>query len=190
MKRLVRVLAHPRSGTGYMAALLQANGLDVGHETMGEHGISSWMFAVQTDSVPFTFDNSAPTQYEFEHTLHVIREPVSAISSIYHTEHGSLEWRAKWLCLWGNKMEQAVSSYIGWNKLILGLNPVTFKLENTDVILGWLNNKGLIRTSEKAYKTNTREHPKLSVKDIQDAINPSLYKELKSFIRYYDEIQL
>lgn len=188
MKRLIRVLAHPRSGTGYMAALLKANGLDVRHEEMGEHGISSWMFAVQTDKVPFTFDDSTPVDYDFQHTLHVLREPISAISSIYHTEHGSLEWRAKWMCLWGNRMEKAVSSYIGWNKLILGLDPVTFKLEHTESILDWLNGNGLCETREKVQATNTREHEKLTLEDIQEAINPTLFKELDLFIKYYNEI--
>lgn len=186
--KLIRVLAHPRSGTAYMASLMQLNGLDVGHEVMGKDGISSWMFAVQADNVPFTFDGSIPIDYSFTHTIQVIREPISAISSIYHTEHGSLDWRSKWLCLWGNDMEKAVSSYIGWNKLIKGLNPVVFKLEDEDTILDWLFDNGLTTTKHKAEITNKREHDILTIKKIKGMINPSLFNELEQFIKYYNEI--
>jgi hypothetical protein len=43
----------PRSGTGYMAKLMQALGYDVGHEIIRPHGISSWLWAADSPTVPY-----------------------------------------------------------------------------------------------------------------------------------------
>lgn len=85
-KRDVLVVGHPKSGTGYMAKLLQAHGLGVGHERMGRNGIASWMFAAVTTSVPHSFDGSARALFEFHYVLHVVRHPLPVIASTAYTE--------------------------------------------------------------------------------------------------------
>jgi hypothetical protein len=68
-----------RSGTMYTAKLLEALGLDVGHESSGADGIVSWYLAADTDWVP-----KGPTSLEvtFEHVFHQVRHPLSVIPSM------------------------------------------------------------------------------------------------------------
>ena len=53
VSKKVVVIGHPRCGSGFAAHVLSSVGLDVGHEVMGENGISSWMFAVDDERCPF-----------------------------------------------------------------------------------------------------------------------------------------
>jgi rhodanese-related sulfurtransferase len=50
--RPLLIAGHPRTGTGYAAALCRQLGVDVGHEKLGASGISSWMFAVDAEANP------------------------------------------------------------------------------------------------------------------------------------------
>lgn len=68
-----------RSGTGYIARLLCAAGLDIGHETMGRDGISSWMLAVDADRAPW---GPLRRHLRFEQILHQTRHPLECISSL------------------------------------------------------------------------------------------------------------
>lgn len=78
-KKFVVVMGHPRSGTGYMSKLFKAFGLDVGHENqMGEDGISSWLFG-GCENPRWGPD---PNAYEFENRIHLVRYPLSVISSV------------------------------------------------------------------------------------------------------------
>src|SRR5688572_17821987 len=77
-RRDILVTGCPRSGTKYMALLLQAYGLDVGHEEMGARGISSFSLAVTSEDGPW-----GPTRerYRFARVVHLVREPLATIAS-------------------------------------------------------------------------------------------------------------
>lgn len=182
-----------------MAELMELNGLDVLHEKMGEHGISSWMFAVGgAQKVPWTYDDSAPVDYSFKTLVHVIREPLAAISSVYFTESVSEAWRSEHCLICGNKMERAVASYIGWNKMIQSRGPdYTVALEDKP----GLRKVTLELTHKYSYRedadidiilpdgpVNTREHAVLTEAEIADMISPCLADELSGFIDWYTDL--
>ena len=187
--RDILITGHPRSGTGYCAKLLQANGLDIKHEEMGGMGISSWMFSVDTDTVPFTFDNISPNECQFIHRIQVVRDPVKCISSVYFTETDSEAWRGKFLLLDGNKMERAVRSVIGWNIIHRERANFIFQLEKPLNLLAYLaENNYISEMVELGERVNKRKHEQLSLSDIRDRISPVLYSHLINYIEWYESL--
>ena len=146
MKKFL-ITGHPRSGTGYAAALFSANGYDVGHEQMGVHGISSWQ-------LPAGFKEFGHCDYsigqEFERTIYLLREPCSAVLSIAFTEYLSEDLRREIVPTHGNMIERAAQSYIGWfNKFSAGCEVVA--TERLKDYMGF--------SKDAARDTNKREHP-------------------------------
>jgi len=94
VKKPILITSHPRCGTGYMAALCRAMGVQVGHETMLEDGISSWLFAVE-GTQPWV-EALNRKDYEFDYLIHVLRHPIDAVNSIAYIENtnrDSLQYR-------------------------------------------------------------------------------------------------
>ena len=79
------VLAHPRCGTGYMSKCLQEMGIDVGHEVMGEDGTVNWTYLIENEK-PFNWIAEPRSSYEFDIFVHLVRDPFTAIPSIFFTE--------------------------------------------------------------------------------------------------------
>jgi hypothetical protein len=142
---MILITGHPRSGTGYMAALAQACGLDIQHEAIGADGISSWMMAPPVWRVPFhrTFQHRGRNWYRFNKVIEVVRDPLATIASVATTENvgsdeqnTSLWWRAMWtpidLARKAEPITQAVVSIVEWHRMIKVWLPdvVTVKLEN------------------------------------------------------------
>lgn len=180
------VLSHPRSGSGYMSHLFKTAGYDVGHERVGKHGISSWMLATYAPP-PWTFDYAERGDYKFDTIIQVIREPIAAVASIALTESASLYFRSKYVLIYGNLYERAVMSYIGWNKLIQAQQPhYTWRLENSHVQLGKLLRKQIAPIPPQ----NTRAHDPLTLADLRDSLNPSLFEQFERFLGEYYAIPI
>jgi len=75
----VLIVGCGRSGTMYMANLLQNSGYDVGHEKLGKHGVISWFMVENlislTDGLFTVSDKEHPCVY------HQVRNPLHVISS-------------------------------------------------------------------------------------------------------------
>ncbi|MEO0405915.1 MAG: glycosyltransferase family 25 protein [Cyanobacteria bacterium P01_A01_bin.135] len=141
--RALLVIGHPRCGSGYMSALLKAFGLDVGHEKMGQAGISSWMFAVEDDQLPYgQGKHSASTKHKyFRYRIHHVRDPRVAIPSIMRdSQHAppSYGFRQKHIQLnfdvdldaCASDLEKAVLSYVYWNRLASRDAELTVRIED------------------------------------------------------------
>jgi len=76
---LILITGCPRSGTKYIACLLEELGLDVRHEAMGRDGISSWCLAVPAAAVPW---GPASAGRSFDIVLHQVRNPIDVIPSM------------------------------------------------------------------------------------------------------------
>lgn len=74
----------PRCGSHYVSAFLRANGLDVGHESLGRDGICAWQFAVSSDDYPYITDPLARTDFfvHGERWLLYARHPLAALPSL------------------------------------------------------------------------------------------------------------
>lgn len=182
MHREILITAHPRSGTGYMAQLLQLYGFDVQHEAVGADGISSWGFAVR--HLPFAhFDNKHRGQFTFTHHIQTVRDPIEAIASIAYTEQKSEAWRSKFVVLFGNPVQRATMSYMGWNKLIYAQNPTLItKLETAHKNIATYFD---LPEQKLTQKVNTREHPKLTKLGVLNALDPDLQPVFEKFYNWY-----
>ena len=82
-----------RSGTMYMAKMLQSAGLDVGHEALGQDGVVSSIWAVADDWYPsYHQQRKRPA---FDVVLHQVREPLATIGSLTTAQPGSWRWNAR-----------------------------------------------------------------------------------------------
>jgi len=210
--RPLLVVGHPRCGSGYMSGLLQASGLDVGHEKMGRHGISSWMFATDDDKMPFAQDKysvSRKTSY-FQYCIHHVRDPRVAVPSIMRDNKysaPSFQFRRRHIRKrfgidlqdYTSEIERAVLSYVYWNRMIAagGIDLVVRVEDGQDQFLGWLLDRGLITVmpgqtslppknvnSDKPYKGVVYEKPALEESDWL-SIESGILSELNAQCRQY-----
>lgn len=116
LHKKILVVGHPRGATGYMSVLLARFGVAVGHEVMKRDGISSWMHV----------DERLRKGVEFDHIIHVVREPWKTIgSAVVKLQPRTVDRRAE-LCGLGknmNRVEFEARSYICWHKEIMTMKP-------------------------------------------------------------------
>lgn len=118
----ILVVGHPRCGTAFMAELLRSYGLDIGHETMGLHGISSWMMAVEDESYPYS--KFLKQNFKFDRVFISIRHPLDALQSIVNIENGvgadkSIAFREKHMNIRVEKTyNSAAESFLKWYEII------------------------------------------------------------------------
>lgn len=210
--RPLLVIGHPRCGSGYMSKLLQSAGLDIGHEQMGKHGLSSWMFAVADRQVPFARDKYAASRQlsNYQHIIHHVRGPRNAIPSIMRdNQHSSqsFDFRRKHiknafgidLEEYPSALEQAALSYIYWNKLIEKNNiSLIVRIEDEEErVMKFLADKQLINSagipkdspakdvnSDKPYKGVQHEKPAVTESQWL-AINPEIIEKLNELCLKY-----
>ena len=121
------VVGHPRTGTGYMSKLFQSAGLHVGHEFIGSHGISCWMFATPDDNyakgVKGDIKNKSRKNFSFKYIVHNVKHPFTCMSSIVNIENKASEsyaFRKKYVHIKDSapRLERAVQSFLGWHEMI------------------------------------------------------------------------
>jgi hypothetical protein len=180
-----------------MAKLSRVYGLDIHHESMGLDGISSWMFAADAESVPFSHDDSAPKDYIFDYMIQVIRNPLKAIASVATVEYSgpSLVFRRKYVNIRKgvSTIIQATQSFLGWNKLIKARGPdAVIKVEEADKLLpAFYQTRALISSVFRPVAlppkdTNARKHKSIRWDEIKSVLYPDLREELIDFCKEYD----
>jgi hypothetical protein len=170
----VLVLGHPRSGTGYTALCFRQCGWEVGHEKVERDGISSWMWAVEANAVPWG-DPRGDTLLP-EVVLHVLRDPAACVSSVAYTEHGSEKWRAKWIRIpeGCGSIERAVWSIHGWSRLIESNHPThRTKIEEVERVVSEITGAGMLPPG--VHRFNARAHREISADEIK--ATPWVYPE-------------
>jgi hypothetical protein len=137
--RPLRVVGHPRCGSGYVSQVFQRLGVQIGHERLGEHGICSWMHAVEDVSMPYASPSVSPEAFRL--TLAYVRDPIDAIPSIMleNTRSKSFDFRRFHIYrLLGldiaksrDPFERAVRSYLAWTRIVELQSPVaTLRVEH------------------------------------------------------------
>lgn len=143
-RRTILAIGHPRCGSGSTAAFMRACGFDTGHEEMGQDGISSWMFAAHSVSVPYGGESPlswSPLNTRFDVVIQHLRNPFDAIPSIIAENRTppSYEFRRSHIrdafefdiAQFDSELDRAVASYLFWNKLIELRNPdFVFRIED------------------------------------------------------------
>ena len=173
------ILGHPRCGTGYSSQLFKSYGIDIGHEQMGQDGISCWQYVIKDDIPKFSkknLKNKNRNNHNFNKIIHTVRDPMSALPSIYHTETPkganpkhwaykfmieSHNWRKKKLKLSDdNIFEFVAQSFIKWNKLIEKDTPdFILKIESPHNIITYFENElNLKKIKEADTSYNSRKY--------------------------------
>ena len=168
-KRIV-VLGHQRSGTRYMAYLLQAYGYDVGHEEMKIDGISDWHLVPDYQ------------KHENDFMIHVVRYPLDVIASTLFTSHmNSINFMQRKLDFENRKLFEAiVMLYMKWNEIIEEKEPdFTIKVEDASKC-DWGNLIGVLPPTD----CNGRPHAKLDWDDIEST-DRELADQLRNVCRKY-----
>lgn len=142
--RPLLVTGHPRCGTGYSAALCRQLGLDVGHERLGDDGISSWMFAVESEENPYALDSVARSRraFSWRYLVMPVRDMEQSVGSVIRdSEHAPPSYHFRQtqilrhlgvdLDSFSTPLERAVQSIVGWARIILAQNPnIIFRIED------------------------------------------------------------
>jgi len=91
----INVIGNSRSGTTWLTRVLRELGKDVGHEYVRKDGTVSCFFFIDCEWYPYNSEpfsrgliahvNQRLSDYRFEHTVHLVRHPLKAISSIAKT---------------------------------------------------------------------------------------------------------
>ena len=201
IKKDILVVGHPRCGTGFMGKFISNLGYDIGHETMGRDGTSNWCYAI-ADEVCFEWIKEPRSKYTFDKIVHCIRDPFKAIPSIVYTEtcydatgkgwgwnnvYKSTEFRFRHLKIDYDDyiVNQAIKSYLGWNKLIEDMNPcVTVRIEHA---IEDIKDEFTIPEDFKApsNSTNARTHTGLS-KEQWKKVDSELLEQLDEFCLKYN----
>ena len=163
---MLLITGHQRSGTGYMAALCQSMGLDVGHERVRPDGCSSFQFAVDTKTVCFhsADRNRGRAHYRFDRIIHVVRHPLHVIASTAFTDmNGAIEWQAQFIPVTAPEqhgLRRAVQTWLGWNELIEEQTAERVRVEDAEQVLPGLLGEVIIE-SPPSPCINARPHAPL-----------------------------
>lgn len=135
------VVATGRSGTHHFASVAQSLGLKIGHEELGENGISSWCLVAETQSAPYGPGRLELNLDEFV-IGHQLRNPVKAIPSlvtINNTSWGFITEDAKgrvprsW---WSSAPIQvkAMWHWLDWNRRADQMADIHWTLDQADQV--------------------------------------------------------
>jgi|WetSurMetagenome_2_1015567.scaffolds.fasta_scaffold388268_1 hypothetical protein len=149
-KRTVLFTGTGRCGTMHIADLFTANGIDIGHEICGLDGCSSHFFSYDADwhwfamgqPVGYIHLGEHRSDYEFEHIIHVVREPLACISSIASFFH-DCDWywlKAQGLPDWlkRNDIRSAMYAYCAMNEKTASQTNWRVQIEDMDEVFPML----------------------------------------------------
>jgi len=185
------ITAHPRSATGYTAALLRLLGQDVGHETVGRDGCVSWLHAAPGGSVPWL--NAPVTDYAFSPLLHQVRHPLGVIaSSVTLTDEA---WRYIHDRVGhpggGSRLRWAMHSYVAWNDLIEKIHPALFyrveDLKRPETLAAFCDALGVDvpeALPQLPETVNSRPHEPVTWSALK-ALDKKLYRRVRKLARRY-----
>lgn len=153
-----------RSGTKYIATVLQQCGLDVGHEKPGTDGCVSSIWAVRDDYYPSYHDQARPT---FKRILHQVRHPLDAIGSLMTASQESWAWNARHIKLdpgW-SPLLKATFYWYHWNRMVETRHQPEFRYRIEELpevwpeVCRWVGLEVIPEIPPVPTDLNHREHP-------------------------------
>ena len=176
-----------RSGSSYIARVLQECGLDVGHHKIGSDGIACGFYCFDVDRYPV---KSHPVpRPKFDVILHQVREPLASIASIQTGK--SWKWTNQFLPI-ANDAPLLIRCCYNWlifNEEAERQALWTYRVENLKNV--WLDLQRVLCFDTPYYeianisrKTNARKHAAVTWHDIRNAV-PEIYDDIrKASARY------
>src|SRR5579872_3545966 len=188
--RLLLVTGCAHSGTTYTSRLLKVAGLAIEHERIGDDGMVSWMFNVDIDK-GFLCNYSDNEGITFNHTFHMVRHPLSVISSWYtrYNETSTLwPYLRKYIFIPEEATRLALCAhyYLGWNLLIESMSEYTFQVETIDKAFPEISNrigipldpKALVIMPPKMSENAKKRSRKITWNDLKAELSPEYFSDL------------
>lgn len=117
-RRKYVILGTGRSGTAYVSKLLQCSGLDIGHETLGADGISSWYL---TEDTPNKNSGSwGDLSLSNPVVAHQLRNPLKTIPSLMTINKDSWDFikNSTITSTWDNRLlVRSMRHWLEWNQV-------------------------------------------------------------------------
>jgi glycosyltransferase involved in cell wall biosynthesis len=167
----ILITGHARSGTAYTAKLLQACGLEIGHELTGMDGAVSWPHLA---TGKLSWLPGPVNDCKFDMIFHQVREPLACIASIMTESDEAFGYRFKHIGHPGGKksLKWAMYSWLKWNELAEKKSIARFRVEDLPRALPEI----LIRAGYKPpvelpdidKNTNSRDHAPLTWADLEN----------------------
>lgn len=195
MRAFLLVIGCGRSGTTYMSQVLTASGLDINHERMGQDGTVSWLTTpAEAEWAPW---GPLSKDYEFEHILHQVRDPVKVIQSVYNVPPRAT-W--EWISIFipeikpeDSKLTKSAKYWYYWNLIAEARAEFSYRIEdfNADcqVVgdkIGRVFDKGVVKSISK--KTKTQRwfgHRKITWQILKDELDEGLYGQVRDLALHY-----
>ena len=158
------IIGCPRSATGYASKFFQHNGLQVGHEILGKHGISSWCIVPGGDHKLFGPSFNEVIQKCPENKIyHQVRNPVDTINSLMTISKQSMDYIASFISLpeTYTKLQKCMLIWMEWNRMAEEMASTTYFIEDINKIF-W----GFCPYRDKKY--NHRDHPEFTAVDLKN----------------------
>lgn len=184
-----------RSGTMYISKVLNECGLHIGHEWPEKDGLSSWLFAVNTDAAPW---GPQPNEIHFQHIFHQVRDPLKVISSVF-THEPVESWQyiiaqipeISWE---DSRLTKAAKFWYYWNLSAEKKSEWTYRVEAIKEILPEYSRRLRVTLDMTALdrvptNSNTRgsyyypEEFKWS--DLEAELSPELYNNIRELAKRY-----
>lgn len=177
----ILIVSHPRSGTGFAAMCLQDIGIKVGHESLMENGISSWLWAADCYTNARWGDNYQDIKPDL--TVLLARDAEDVIASMAFTAARALDWMRQWVQIPdGDSPYVCAHSLVRWIELCQKNRKPDFIVRTKDFpdFCEWAFGQ---RPSENLRGYNARPHKPLSARSLKKAA--PLISEYNELIKNY-----
>lgn len=189
--KLVLVTGCARSGTTFIAEVLQHCGLNVVHEAAGKDGIVSWLMAARDTHTPY---GPGYYNYRFKHIFHQVRDPLKTMASLT-TEHAKA-WQFVMKHTPQIKAEdpmivKCAKYWYYWNKRAEAKAEWTYRVEDIENALEEMGRRmGIHLDKEAIHKVRkTINHRERTVEytwaEVKANLSPTRYKKLIDLARKY-----
>jgi hypothetical protein len=194
--RTLLITGCARSGTLYMATLLEKSGYNILHERLGKDGVVAWPMAVGSLSV------KGPLFYKpFKHIFHQVRHPLHQITSrtIQNSDLSDPRWVfvrkhlkeirptdsilvscAKYWYYWNLKAEKIAQ----WRYHIEDIDQIVDEFESRS---GLLINRHMLKTLPRDINTRdeTKHAARLTWKQLKKELPKLLYQNIQEMAERY-----
>jgi hypothetical protein len=191
-ERLLLIIGCARSGTTYIAQVLNKNGFNAIHERIGRHGAVSWCMTFDNTRVPM---GDARNGMYFHHIFHQVRHPLKVISSAYTTEPKE-SWSYIMKCLpqirkTDSHLTKCAKYWYFWNLKAEEQAEWTYRIEDIEnqweefqVRLGIVLPEAALHEVPK--NTNTRPHEfNFTWRQLRAKLDPVLYNKIREMTLRY-----
>lgn len=185
MKNIL-ITAHPRSGTRYIANLLNAIGYSCTYEKKNPNGFTaSWKHIISGE-----FEKPCPETnivFDFDKVIHQVRHPLNVIASSTSLWIMSIKYMAKFIDLpdpivnKNNTVLNCMISWLKWNEIIESKASWRYRIENIQYVQKELCEQLEIpnQAIPEFRHANTREHMELTWDDLYK-ININITDDIKN----------